>query len=328
MQSRKHSLVLIQKEGKAMSAKENLALVRDMYAALNAQKLEAHDQYWREDMIWHGPPGFGDIHGLDGFKEEVLKPFYQTFPDYHVVNEIEIADENWVAATGILTGTHQAEWLGIAATGKPVTMRFSDFWQIKEGKLSENWVMVDQLAVLHQIGACPLPWKFEDEIQRSQETIKTFNTTAKSSRSAQQNLDLVNAMIEVLVSSEHDRQKQNQFWIDDMIWHGPAGFGDIHSLAGFQQDVLPVFYDAFPDFYGDFEIVFADGNWVAGTGYVTGTHQGDWLGIPATGKPIKMRYSDFWLIRDDKLAENWVMVDHLGVLEQIGVNPMTGQFQE
>jgi len=51
-------------------------------------------------------------------------------------------------------------------------------------------------------------------------------------------------------------------------------------------------------------------NWVAATGFVTGTHRGDWLGIPSTGKPIKMRYSDFWLVRDGKLAENWVMIDH------------------
>ena len=55
-----------------MSASENLQLVRDMYAALNAQDLDAHDAYWHEDMIWHGPPGFGDIHGLAAFKQEVM----------------------------------------------------------------------------------------------------------------------------------------------------------------------------------------------------------------------------------------------------------------
>ena len=139
-----------------MSADDNLELIHRMYDALNAQDLEAHNEYWSEDMIWHGPPGFGDIHGLDGFKNEVLKPFYAAFPDYHVKNDIEVADENWIAATGFLTATHQGEWLGIPPTGKPVKMRFSDFWLVKEGLLSENWVMVDNIEVLRQLGIDPM----------------------------------------------------------------------------------------------------------------------------------------------------------------------------
>jgi predicted ester cyclase len=139
-----------------MSADDNLELVHRMYDALNAQDLEAHHEFWTEDMIWHGPPGFGDIHGVEGFKNEVLKPFYKAFPDYHVKNDIEVADENWIAATGFLTATHQGEWLNIAPTGKPVKMRFSDFWLVKEGRLSENWVMVDHIEVLRQLGIDPL----------------------------------------------------------------------------------------------------------------------------------------------------------------------------
>ncbi len=139
-----------------MSADDNLELVHRMYDALNAQDLDAHDKYWTKDMIWHGPPGFGDIHGLEGFKYEVLKPFYEAFPDYHVKNDIEVAQGDWVAATGFLTATHQGVWLGLPPTGKPVKMRFSDFWLIKDGLLSENWVMTDDYSVLGQLGIDPL----------------------------------------------------------------------------------------------------------------------------------------------------------------------------
>ena len=85
-----------------MSASDNLQLVRDMYAALNAQDLDAHDTYWHDDMIWHGPPGFGDVHGLAAFKRDVMVPFYTAFPDYFAKNDIEFADDTWVAATGYL----------------------------------------------------------------------------------------------------------------------------------------------------------------------------------------------------------------------------------
>ena len=63
-----------------MSAETNLDLVIRMYEALNAQDLEAHNEFWHEDMIWHGPPGFGDVHGLEAFKYEVLQPFYRHSP--------------------------------------------------------------------------------------------------------------------------------------------------------------------------------------------------------------------------------------------------------
>lgn len=135
-----------------MTREFNLQLVRDMYVALNAQDIDAHDRFWREDMIWHGPPGFGSIHGLDGFKNEVMRPFYKAFPDYHAKNDIELADAQYVAATGFVTGTQQGEFLGVPATGKFMSMRFSDFWLIKDGKLSQNWVMIDYVDVFRQLG--------------------------------------------------------------------------------------------------------------------------------------------------------------------------------
>ncbi len=135
-----------------MSVASNLTLIQNMYAALNAQDLEAHDQYWHADMIWHGPPGFGDVHGRDRFKYEVLADFYKAFPDYHVSHEIEFADEKWIAGTGYLTGHQRGEYLGLAPTGLPVKMRFSDFWSVVDGKLKENRVMVDHVDTFKQLG--------------------------------------------------------------------------------------------------------------------------------------------------------------------------------
>lgn len=135
-----------------MSEQYNVELIEKMYEALNAQDLDAHDEYWVEDMIWHGPPGFGDIHGLDGFKYQVLQPFYTAFPDYHAKNDIVVAQGDWVSATGYLTGTHSGEWMGLPATGKPMRMRFSDFWLVRDGKLAENFVMVDDIDVFCQLG--------------------------------------------------------------------------------------------------------------------------------------------------------------------------------
>ena len=123
--------------------------------------------------------------------------------------------------------------------------------------LVENCVMVDNLAVLHQIGACSLDWIFVDEIKRSEENKKTFKSVINKNGSAAKNLDLVKKMCDALVAPEHDLEAQKEFWKEDMIWHGPPGFGEIHSIEGFLREELSVFYEAFPDFNGDFEIFFA-----------------------------------------------------------------------
>ena len=296
-----------------MSAKQNLELVLRMYDALNAQDLEAHHDYWTDNMIWHGPPGFGDIHGIEGFKYDVLKPFYKTFPDYHVKDEIQIANGNWVAATGILTGTPQDEWLGVPANGKPIVMRYSDFWRVENGKLAENWVMVDNLGVMLQLAG--------RDTKPLSPVAKSIHMTQQEPTLAQQNIDIVHRMIEPL--NGHDVDAQDKHWTPDMIWHGPPGFGDVHGIEAFKNEVMGAFYTAFPDFSGAVDIELADDQWVAATGIVTGTHQGEWFGIPATGKHVEMRYSDFWRIENDKLAENWVMIDHVDVFQQLGVDPLS-----
>ena len=94
----------------------------------------------------------GTFHGVDAFKYKLMKPFYAAFPDYYAKNDIEVADENMVSATGFLTCTHRGEWLGLPPTGKPVRMRFSDFWLVRDGRLAENWVMIDHLDVMRQLG--------------------------------------------------------------------------------------------------------------------------------------------------------------------------------
>ena len=135
-----------------MTLDESKKLLADMYDALNAQDLEAQHKYWHDDMVWHGPPGLGDIHGIENFKYKVLKPFYEAFPDYHVKNDIVVAEGEWISATGFLTGTHSGKYLGVEPTGKSIKMQFSDFWTIKDGKFLDNYVMVDNHGVFEQMG--------------------------------------------------------------------------------------------------------------------------------------------------------------------------------
>lgn len=71
---------------------------------------------------------------------------------------------------------------------------------------------------------------------------------------------------------------------------------------------------------------FGDRDYVAVTGWSnmvqTITHPG-WLGIASSGRKITMRSSDFRRMENDKIRENWILVDLLHIYDQIGVDPLT-----
>jgi predicted ester cyclase len=85
-----------------------------------------------------------------------------------------------------------------------------------------------------------------------------------------------------------------------------------------------MFRTAFPDLHVTFEQELADGDYVIHRGYITGTHQGEFQGIPPTGKQVKMKSIDIWRIANGKAVENWVQFDLLGLMQQLGVIPAPG----
>lgn len=134
------------------------------------------------------------------------------------------------------------------------------------------------------------------------------------------NKQLVHDMLTALVRNQVGLM--GDFWWEDMIWIGPPGIGTMRGLQQFEYDLRASFLHAFPDKQAGASILLAEGEWVAAEGFFHATFARDWLGIPATGHPTRIRYTDFWRaeVRQGvrKLAENRVTIDILHVLEQSG----------
>ncbi len=92
---------------------------------------------------------------------------------------------------------------------------------------------------------------------------------------------------------------------------GPEGFTQFFTL----------FRSAFPDLNIAVEHMLADDDNVAFAYTITGTHQGDFMGIPATGKRIKARGMQIARFEDGKMVERWGSSDELGILKQLGIEP-------
>lgn len=117
------------------------------------------ERFWHPKMNWYGPAGIGTGRGISGFRNWHQIPFLQAMPDRgQYVGDIEyhfFGEGDYVAVTGwpdmIQTLSHDG-WMGIAPVNKRITMRSLDFWRLEQGKIRENWVLVDLLDMYDQIG--------------------------------------------------------------------------------------------------------------------------------------------------------------------------------
>ncbi|QFY09699.1 ester cyclase [Nonomuraea phyllanthi] len=85
------------------------------------------------------------------------------------------------------------------------------------------------------------------------------------------------------------------------------------------KEVLAVLRRAFPDLHVEVEDVIAEGDKVVTRNTVTGTHRGEYMGVPPTGKSIT--YKEILIARfvDGRVAETWAVVDVMSQMRQLGV---------
>lgn len=117
------------------------------------------DRYWHPRMNWYGPAGIGTGRGVSGFRNWHQIPFLTAMPDRgQYVDEIDyhfFGDGDYAAVTGwpnMIQTVTQDGWMGIAPSGKKITMRSLDFWRLENGLIRENWVLVDLLDAYAQLG--------------------------------------------------------------------------------------------------------------------------------------------------------------------------------
>jgi steroid delta-isomerase-like uncharacterized protein len=82
-----------------------------------------------------------------------------------------------------------------------------------------------------------------------------------------------------------------------------------------------MFHAAFPDLQVIIQDILADGDKVVAREQWTGTNQGEFMGMPATGKQVAFNVVDIIRFADGKLVEHWAVTDMLALLTQLGAIP-------
>lgn len=95
------------------------------------------------------------------------------------------------------------------------------------------------------------------------------------------------------------------------------------SMSGLDgaRSLVRMFTASFPDFSSKIELMIAENDRVAVRALHTGTHQGEFMGIPATGKQVTVYATGIYTCKEGKLLQNRVVFDAFGLLQQLGVVP-------
>ncbi len=123
--------------------------------ALNRGNLAVVDEILDPAFTLHVPPSLGEgpqVTGPDGFKQ-LVTALRAAFADLHFTVHDTTAADNVVMVSWTMAGTHQAEWQGIAATGRRVSLTGVDVFTLADGKILEERIHGDYLGFLRQLGA-------------------------------------------------------------------------------------------------------------------------------------------------------------------------------
>jgi len=100
-----------------------------------------------------------------------------------------------------------------------------------------------------------------------------------------------------------------------------AGFITVEGVDGL-RDFAAMLAEAVPDWHQVIEDQVVEGDKEVHRYVISGTHKGEFMGIPATGKEVVLTGMTLARVADGKIAEEWTQVDMLGLMQQLGVVPV------
>ena len=139
-----------------MSTDENKMLVRRLVQEVqNEGRIDVLEEVLAPDFVNHSaPPGVPPTR--EGVKQ-VHRMFRSAFPDLQVTIHDQIAEGDTVVTRKTYHGTQLGAFMGLPPSGKQMTVEVIDIFRIADMKITEHWVVGDELGMLQQLGALPAP---------------------------------------------------------------------------------------------------------------------------------------------------------------------------
>jgi len=313
-------------------------IVLALYDETGASWLNAFPRRLRSsvssDYVWRGYHPFGELKGADEVIEKFWHPLQNSLSSLTRRMDIFMAGKNmfaedgvWVCSMGHLMGLFDKPWLGISPTSKMTMLRYCEFSRIENGKICETAMYFDIPHLMMQAGQNPFaPQTAAHFVQPGPLTHSGLMMTPQNPAEGEKTLEVINRMVTDLGQWQNELSLEDelaQTWHDDMIWWGPAGIGSTYTIERYAKQHSAPFRAAFTDRSKTNHICrMAEGEFGGFFGWpnFTAKHTGGFMGLPSSDKKAEFRVIDIYRRNGDKLAENWVFIDLLHMMKQMGVD--------
>lgn len=135
---------------------DGTGLIKRFYEdVIGGGQIDLVDELTTDDLVDHEQGLPGQPPGREGVKF-FINAMRGAFPDIRLkAIEPTLADGGLEAAHVVLTGTHQGELMGVAATNRTVEFESIDIIRVEGGRVAEHWGVTDTMTLMQQIGAIP-----------------------------------------------------------------------------------------------------------------------------------------------------------------------------
>ena len=141
--------------------------------------------------------------------------------------------------------------------------------------------------------------------------------------STEQNKALVRQMVEEIFN-RGNMSRADEFLAPDFVEREELPPGIPRDREGVKQLTI-MLRSAFPDFKAAIDDIVAEGDKVVIRQTWSGTHKGEFMGIPPTGKSVSFGVIDIIRIAGGKFVEHWGQMDSMGLMQQLGAIPAPGE---
>ena len=320
--------------------KDEKKLVLEYFNSIDNAKSEtlvdSISKYTSDDFKMRCTHPFNELNGANQVANNLWVPIKNSFEPiqrrmdifYAGINSLDNNEGKWVTSMGHFMGVFNKPFLEIQPNYKSILLRYAEFYKVENNKISEGAIFLDIMNFMQQLGLSIIPESTGLVcVTPGPMNHKGLKFDHSDNNESQKTLELIHRMRDRLVTGSKMKSYKEELtldWHDDMIWWGPGGIGASYTIDGYTKGHTKPFQDGleFIKFNGHILSSAEDdlGGWFGWPNLIMKS-MGGYLGLTnASDIESEMRVVDLYRRDGDKIAENWIFIDHLHFLKLLGID--------
>jgi len=320
--------------------KDEKKLVLEYFNSIDDAKsenlIDSISEYTSDNFKMKCTHPFNELNGVNQVANNLWVPIKNSFEPiqrrmdifYAGINSLDNNEGKWVTSMGHFMGVFNKPFLGIQPNYKSILLRYAEFYKVENNKISEGAIFLDIMNFMQQLGLSIIPESTGLVcVTPGPMNHKGLKFDHSDNNESQKTLELIHRMRDRLVTGSKMKSYVEELtldWHDDMIWWGPGGIGASYTIDGYTKGHTKPFQDGleFIKFNGHILSSAEDdlGGWFGWPNLIMKS-MGGYLGLTnASDIESEMRVVDLYRRDGDKIAENWIFIDHLHFLKLLGID--------